>query len=109
MSTVFQSLKCLSSYPIPSATIENVAEESGLNASDNVTVEVRKSKSFMLTKAGIYDFLSEAPNISQSGISFSFSEDERKRFKTKADSLRRVAGYEDAANQAVYGYQGEDL
>ena len=73
MGTISKSLKSLSSYPIPSATIEEVAEELGLNQSDDVTHNIRNSNKFKLAKAGIYDFLSEAPNISQAGISYNFS------------------------------------
>lgn len=106
MGTISKSLKSLSSYPIPSATIEEVAEALGLNPSDDITPGIRNSNNYKLAKAGIYDFLSEAPNISQAGISYSFSDGERKRFKAKADSIRNELEYN---NQDVYGYQGEDL
>lgn len=106
MGTISKSLKSLSSYPIPSATIEEVAEALGLNPSDDITPNIRNSNNYKLAKAGIYDFLSEAPNISQAGISYSFSDGERKRFKAKADSIRSELDYN---NQDVYGYQGEDL
>lgn len=106
MGTISKSLKSLSSYPIPSATIEEVAEGLGLNPSDEVTPGIRNSNNYKLAKAGIYDFLSEAPNISQAGISYSFSNGERKRFKAKADSIRNELDYN---NQDTYGYQGEDL
>ena len=99
MGTISKSLKSLSSYPIPLATIEEVAEELGLNPSDDVTPSIRNSNKFKLAKAGIYDFLSEAPHISQAGVS-------RKRFKAKADSIRSELDYN---NQDNYGYQGEDL
>lgn len=105
MGNISKSLKSLSSYPIPSATIEEVVEGFGLNPGEEVTPEIRRSKVFMLAKAGIYDFLSEAPNISQAGISYSFSDDDRKRFKSKAESIRSEFG----SSQGVYGYQGEDL
>lgn len=106
MGTISKSLKSLSSYPIPLATIEEVAEELGLNPSDDVTPSIRNSNKFKLAKAGIYDFLSEAPNISQAGVSYSFSDGERKRFKANADSIRNELDYN---NQDNYGYQGEDL
>lgn len=106
MGTISKSLKSLSSYPIPSATIEEVAEALGLNPSDDITPSIRNSNNYKLAKAGIYDFLSEAPNISQAGISYSLSDGERKRFKAKADLSRNELDYN---NQDYYGYQGEDL
>ena len=106
MGTISNSLRSISNYPIPPAIIEEVAEDSGLNPDELVTPEIRKSKSFMLAKAGIYDFLSEAPNISQAGISYTCSNDERNRFKLKAGSIRKKL---EGSNHGVYGYQGEDL
>ena len=101
MGTISNSLRSISNYPIPPAIIEEVAEDSGLNPDELVTPEIR-----MLAKAGIYDFLSEAPNISQAGISYTFSNDERNRFKLKAGSIRKKL---EGSNHGVYGYQGEDL
>ena len=71
-----------------------------------LTAETRKGKPFMRAKARIYDFLSQAPSVTQAGISFSFSDEDRKRFREKAESLRLEA---DGSSKGVYGYQGEDL
>ena len=70
---VLQSLRSLSSYPIPTATIEDVAEGVGLAIDTELTQELRKDKRFKRAQARVYMFLSEAPNVSQGVISYSFS------------------------------------
>lgn len=107
---VLQSLKSLSSYPIPSATVEDIAEGAGLAVDTTVTMEIRNGKEYKRAKAHVFLFLSEAPNVSQGGISYSFSEDERKRFRSRASNILSEIGEvsEDAA-LPEFGYKGEDL
>ena len=106
---VLQSLRSISSYPIPTATIEDVAEGVGLAIDTELTQELRKDKRFKRAQARVYMFLSEAPNVSQGGISYSFSEEERRRFRLRAENLLEQIG--DATSEAgvEYGYKGEDL
>lgn len=106
---VLQSLRSLSSYPIPTATVEDVAEGVGLAIDTELTQELRKDKRFKRAQARVYMFLSEAPNVSQGGISYSFSEEERRRFRLRAENLLEQIG--DATSEAgvEYGYKGEDL
>ena len=106
---VLQSLRSISSYPIPTATIEDVAEGVGLAIDTELTQELRKDKRFKRAQARVHMFLSEAPNVSQGGISYSFSEEERRRFRLRAENLLEQIG--DATSEAgvEYGYKGEDL
>ena len=106
---VLQSLRSLSSYPIPTATVEDVAEGVGLAIDTELTQELRKDKRLKRAQARVYMFLSEAPNVSQGGISYSFSEEERRRFRLRAENLLEQIG--DATSEAgvEYGYKGEDL
>lgn len=107
---VLQSLKSLSSYPIPTATIEDVAEGAGLQIDATVNMALRKGKEYRLAKAKIYLFLSEAPNVSQGGISYSFTEDDRKRFRAKANNILSEIGESDEDSALPeFGYKGEDL
>ena len=106
---VLQSLKSLSSYPIPSVTLEDIADGVGLALDTELTQELRNSKDFKRAKARVFLFLSAAPNVSQGGISYSFSEEERKRFRLRAENIFEEIG--DATSEAgvEYGYKGEDL
>lgn len=107
---VLQSLKSLSSYPIPTATIENVAEGAGLEIDAPMSMALRKGKEYKLAKANIFLFLSEAPNVSQGGISYSFTEEERKRFRSRANNILNEIGESDEDSALPeFGYKGEDL
>lgn len=109
MKTIFQSLKNISNYPIPSTVIEETAEDYGLDAQQESTADIRKGRCYMLAKARIFDFLADAPNVSQSGITYTFSESERKSFRTKAESIRDNLGETDISDNNNYGYQGENF
>ncbi len=105
--TIAQSLKSISAYPIPSATLQDIAEGEGLTIDAEVTPEARRSRSFRKAKAAVLMWLSGAPNVSQGGQSYSFSEDERKHFRNQAAAILDELGETGAA--VVFGYQGEDL
>ena len=106
---VLQSLKSLSGYPIPLATIQYVADGVGLGVDTELTPELRGSKEFKRAQARVYIYLSEAPNVSQGGISYSFSEEERRRFRLRAESILDEIGDNENAFGVEYGYKGEDL
>lgn len=104
--TITDSLKALSGYPIPADLIQNAIEESGLT-DEECTLEVRRSNEYKSAKAKIYRFLEVAPNVSQGGISYSFSDEARKRYKRMADDLLAEIG-EDGGG-VEYGYQGDSF
>lgn len=106
---VLQSLKSLSGYPIPLATIQDVADGVGLGVDTELTPELRGSKEFKRAQARVYFYLAEAPNVSQGGISYGFSEEERRRFRLRAENILDEIGDEGATPGVVYGYKGEDL
>lgn len=105
---VAQSLRSISAYPIPSATLQDIAEGVGLLADAELTQELRRSKEFRRAQAQTYIYLSEAPNVTQNNVSFSFSEDERRRLRTRGEAILDEMG-ESAENGVTYGYQGEEL
>ncbi len=106
--TILQSLKSLSGYPIPQLSLENVIEEAGLTAGGEATKAVRGSAAYKRAKAHVYLFLAEAPDVSQGGISYSFSDEDKKLFRTQAEALLDEIGDESIASDN-YGWQGEDL
>ena len=105
MNTIQQSLKSISAYPIPFDTIKDLADENGLDHLDEATQQVRASKEFKLTKAALLRWLSNAPDISQGGVSYSFSEVERRNFKMQAQWLDRDCG----VSKTIFGYKGSRL
>lgn len=102
------AIKAMSSYPIPASTIENIIEEAGLDAEADITKDIRASDEFKKAKALAYAFLAEAPNITQGGISYTFSQDERSRFEKKSNSLLADIG-DDGGSDVPCGYVGEDF
>ncbi len=106
MGTISNSLRGLTNYPVPLAVFDDAAEEQGLDPEGQMDADTRSGKAYKRAKARIYDFLSEAPNITQAGISYSYTDEDRKRFKQKAESLRSEA---DGNRTGKFGYQGEDL
>jgi hypothetical protein len=106
--TVETALRSISNYPITSSVISNIADEAGIDANGVANQEMRRSSGFLHAKALVYEYLAQAPNISQGGISYSFSQDERKVFSTKSSMLKKQAGIEEAA-EIGYGYVGEDF
>lgn len=106
--TIQQSLSSLTAYPVPSATIQDIADGCGLSPETELTPEIRDGKDMKRAKARIYAYLAAAPNISQNGISFSFSTEERKQFKRLAANLLAEIG-DEAGLKTKYGYVGEDF
>ena len=92
---VLQSLKSLSAYPIPSVTVTEMS------------TEIRNSVEYKRACAKVYMFLADAPNVSQGGQSYSFSEDERRRFASRANGILEDIG--DISESVECGYIGEDL
>lgn len=106
---VLQSLKSLSGYPIPLATIQDVADEVGISIDAETTRELRGGKEFKRAKARVYLYLSKAPNVSQGGINYSFSDEDRRRFRQEAESILDEIGDNADGLGVTYGYKGEDL
>ncbi len=105
---IIDALRSVSNYPIPTPTVVNITEEAGLTATNEADAKTRKSNAFKKAKALVYQFLAEAPNISQGGITYSFSKDERDIFEKQAAALLDEIGDEEGAEFEV-GYVGEDF
>lgn len=107
--TIQQSLKSLTAYPIPPATLQDIAEGCGLSLDTELTQELRSGKEMKRAKARTYAYLIIAPNISQNGVSFSFTAEERKQFKKLAVDLLKEIGDDTSSIGTKYGYVGEDF
>lgn len=106
MVTVLESLKSVSSYPVPQATLTRVAGRRGLPLNAEATVSVLSSQTYRLAEADLMKWLAKAPNVSEGGVSFSFSSDERKSFNSEAESVYAEYG---EGEQIEYGYIGDSL
>lgn len=109
MNTVLEALKGINAYPIPMRTIIEIGEARGLSLNDMATRETLKGKQFKLAKADVLMWLSIAPNISQGGQSYSFSEDQRKFLRSQANALYAECDEDTKAILPTFGYKGTRL
>lgn len=108
MTTVLQTLKSLNGYPIPTATYEAIAVYRGLALDSEATQDTMASNSYQLAVADILTWLSFAPDVSQGGISYSLSSDERTMLRSKAGAIMSSLGVESKLS-TTYGYKGASL
>ncbi len=110
MEKVIDALKGLNSYPIPIRTLVKTAKKRGLNLDTETTEDILKGKAYNLASADIFLWLSFAPDISQGGQSYSFTDEQRKQFRNHAKALYN--DFDDdsgSANKPIYGYKGSRL
>lgn len=108
-TTVQESLKGVNAYPVPLRTLVEVAEARGLSLTAEATKEVLDSEAYNLAVADLLLWLSLAPNISQGGQSYSFSEEQRTQLRNRANALFAKYGDDGAASKPIYGYKGSRL
>lgn len=108
MSTVIEALKGINAYPIPLRSIVDVAEYRGLDLNGEATQEVMQTEAFKLSQADILLWLSLAPDVSQGGQSYSFTDEQRVRLRNRANALYNE--YDMSGKQKpIYGYKGSRL
>lgn len=104
--TIIESLKCISGYPIPLNTLKDFAENRELKPDGEADKEVRQSTGYRLAKADVLTWLSQAPNVSQGGMSYSFSETDRMNFRRQATTIYKECG---DMPKSIFGYKGSRL
>lgn len=106
--TVSESLKSINNYPIPPYVLTKSAIKNGMSLEEEVTSEILISREYRLMEADVYAFLSGAPDVTQNGITFSFSQEQRDWFLSMSNSIKEELGVSDASSGQGYGYMGED-
>lgn len=109
MATVQESLKGVNAYPVPLRTLVEIAEARGLSLTADATKEVLDGEAYNLAVADLLLWISLAPNISQGGQSYSFSEDQRTQLRNQAKALYSKYGDDGVASKPIYGYKGSRL
>lgn len=108
MNTVLEALRGINSYPIPLRTIYEVAERRGVDIHSETSVEMLKSREFNLCRADLLLWLSYAPNVTQGGQSYSFSDEQRIRMRNMAQEIYDELE-EEGLPKTLYGYKGKRL
>lgn len=111
MATVLESLKGINAYPIPLRSIVDAAEYRGLVITDEATQEKKQTAAFKLAKADLLLWLSSAPDVSQGGQTYSFTDEQRVQFRNRATAIYDEYGEpDDNVGKGVrYGYKGSRL
>ena len=111
--TLLETLKAaVTAYPIAPQTIEAWATYWGLDLQQQATPPLMQSQEYRLVKADLWDWLALAPNISQGGQTYSFTDEQRTLFKQRAASIRSSVELdpdEQPAATSLYGYKGSTL
>lgn len=106
--TTLDALKGVNSYPIPLRTLNEVAERRELDLDETATMEVIQSRGYNLAYADLLIWLSFAPQVTQGGQSYSFTDDQRMQMRNRASDI--YEDYEESNTcKARYGYKGSRL
>lgn len=107
--TTLEALKGITAYPIPLRTLSATADGRGISLTAEATQESLKSKGFRLAKADLLLWLSLAPDVSQGGQSFSFTDEQRDDLKREANAIYEELDPAATAASVKYGYKGSSL
>lgn len=90
------------------STLVSIAEGRGLIAHDEIDADGMSQRAYRLAVADVLMWLSNAPDVSQGGQSYSFTDDQRKHLRNTASSTYREANDAQKKN-TTYGYKGSLL
>lgn len=112
--TILDYLRAISTYPVPVQYLEGIAIRRMIVLEQPVDTATSRSKDFNLATADVLMWLSCAPDVSQGGQSYSFTDEQRQQFRNRANSIYgKYAGNgeddETAGTKAIYGYKGSRL
>lgn len=107
--TYLDALKSVNAYPIPLRTLVETAERRNISLTAKTTQESMLNKDYRLAKADLLLWLSLAPNISQGGQSFSFTDEERKQMRRQAQDIYNELEPQTNAGCVTFGYKGDRL
>ena len=110
MATILEALKGVNAYPVPLRTLVGVAEGRGVELTGEASFEVMNGKAFNLAVADLLLWLAFAPDISQGGQTYSFTDEQRLQLRNRANKLyNKYLDDEEESSTAVYGYKGSRL
>jgi len=83
--------------------------ERGLHPDEDLRSDLTKSKEYQLLKADVLVYLSEVPNVTQEGVSYSILDATRQQMAKEAERIYRKYGDPNATKRSRYGYKGSLL
>ena len=106
--TVSEALRSINNYPIPPYVLAKSAIRHGVNLEDEASPETIDGEAYRLMEADVYAFLAGAPDVTQNGVTLSFTQDQRDYFLSLSNGIRSGLGVSDLSSGQGYGYMGED-
>lgn len=107
--TNLDALKSINAYPIPMRTLVETAECRGVDLMKTASQESLKSKPYRLAKADLLLWLSLAPNITQGGQSYSFTDEQRKLMRQQAQGIYDELEPDSNTGCVSFGIKGNRL
>lgn len=111
--TLLESLLALNPYPLDPEAIRPKVWGRGLHPEDNFCHRLSTDPAYQLARADVLMLLSLAPNVTQEGISYSFSDAQRADLAAQARQIyRRYLPTDDPLypkGKPRYGYAGSLL
>lgn len=107
--TFKQLLKAATNYPVSDDTLSAMCIARGVDITHDAGGDIAIHS---LLKADLYIWLSTAPNITENGVSFSFTNEEKERFVLYANRIYNAFG--EAENEVEkpkpkWGWKGDRL
>jgi hypothetical protein len=109
MAAIIEALKGINAYPVPVRTFNRIAMKRGIELTDEATQDTLNGKAFNLAYADVLMWLSYAPNITQGGQSYSFTDEQRTQLRREAQVIYNEYGEDETSCKPIYGYKGSRL
>ena len=105
--TIRELLNAIAPCPVPNSFIntigEDIQEDLDADISSVSPVAVNRAR------ARLYLYLSTIPNVSEGGVSISFTAAEKKAFLDLARQYANLAGEKGLIPGTAYGYKGQNI
>lgn len=108
--TVLDSLKAINRYPVPATFYASVMVARGIEGEAEADADMLTGAAYSLAKADVLIWLSNAPDISQGGQTYGFTDEQRTLMRNEAYALYKEYG-DGATNtpKPTYGHKGSRL
>ena len=99
----------ISRYPLSDGAVAAVCMRRGLSPEEEGGGDTLVGSAYNLAVADVLLWLSDAPDISQGGQSYSFTDGQRSGMRRRASALYAAYGFGDGGAGVSYGYKGDRL
>ena len=105
--TIREHLSSLAPCQIPDAYFKVIGGEVGADIEDDVANIDRMTLNRLTAR--LYLYLATLPNVSEGGVSISFTATEKDTFLKLAKRYAQLAGENGLIGGATYGYKGQNI